>query len=148
MRGTCTGDVWGQVCGPEAGSSPLPLLSPSVPSPCPQLPLPNQGEDSSVLFQASVREDARRLRQKEEEEEFQLAVVKTQSYLRETEGPYMKEKIQGQIRQWFIECQSVSPASAPVPLHPCPHPCLVLWSNLGSFLHSLTCYQHATDTWA
>lgn len=43
----------------------------------------------------------------EKEDEFQLALVKTQDALREIEGPVMKEKMQEQIRQWFIECQSV-----------------------------------------
>ncbi|KAM5303199.1 IQ and AAA domain-containing protein 1-like [Glossophaga mutica] len=69
---------------------------------------PSQWEDSGTLFQASIREDARRLLQKEKEEEFQMAVVKTQNYLKETEGPYVKEKIQEQIRQWFIECHALT----------------------------------------
>ena len=58
----------------------------------------------------------RRLRQAEKEEEFQLAVVKARDHLREVEGPDMKDKMKEQIRQWFIECQSVPPASADPPL--------------------------------
>ncbi|XP_045693735.1 IQ and AAA domain-containing protein 1-like [Phyllostomus hastatus] len=72
------------------------------------LPSPSHGEDSGILFQASIREDARRLLQKEKEEEFQLATVKTRNYLKETEGPYIKEEIQEQIRQWFIECHALT----------------------------------------
>ncbi|XP_036885400.1 IQ and AAA domain-containing protein 1-like [Sturnira hondurensis] len=72
------------------------------------LPSPSQGEDSGVLLEASIREGARRLLQKGKEEEFQLATVKTQNYLKETEGPYLKEKIQEQIRQWFIECHALT----------------------------------------
>lgn len=54
----------------------------------------------------------------EKEEEFQLAMVKTHDALKETEGPDMKEKLKEQIRQWFIECQSVSPASADPTFNP------------------------------
>lgn len=151
MRGTCVGNAWGQVCEPEAGSSPLPLLSPSVPSPCPQLPLPNQVECLGMRSLTSLREDARRLRQIEKEEEFQLASVKTQDALKETEGPDMKEKIKAQIRQWFIECQSVSPPQLTQPSTPslpysCLHICLVLWSSLGPFLHSPLSHQHTANT--
>lgn len=68
--------------------------------------------------QASLGADVRRLRQTEKEEEFQLAVVKAHDHLRELEGPDMKEKMKEQIRQWFIECQSVSAASADPPPPP------------------------------
>lgn len=70
------------------------------------------------LSVANLRKDVRRFRQIEKEEEFQMAIVKTQEALRETEGPNMKEKMKEQIRQWFIECQSVSPASADSTLNP------------------------------
>lgn len=50
----------------------------------------------------------------EKEEEFQDAIGKTHDSLAETEGPDMKEKMKDQIRQWFIECQSV-PTAAAVP---------------------------------
>ena len=70
------------------------------------------------MARASLREDVRRLRQVEKEEEFQLAIAKTHEALRELEGPDMKEKMKEQIRQWFIECQSVSPASPDPTLSP------------------------------
>lgn len=70
------------------------------------------------MYQASLREDIRRVRQTEKEEEFQLEIEKTHDSIKETEGPDMKEKLKEQIRQWFIECQSVSPAfNASFPPH-------------------------------
>ena len=110
---------------------PTPPLSPSPPGPRPQLPLASPAEPMGAVSQASLGADVRRLRQTEKEEEFQLAMVKAHDHLRELEGPDMKEKMKEQIRQWFIECQSVSAASADLPLPPprtlsCPpHPTLV-----------------------
>ncbi|XP_054449406.1 IQ and AAA domain-containing protein 1-like [Pteronotus mesoamericanus] len=72
------------------------------------LPSPSPEEPLGVLSQAGRGEDARRLLQLEKEEELQSAMVKVQSYLRETEGPAMKERIQEQIRQWFIECHALT----------------------------------------
>ncbi|KAI5942696.1 IQ and AAA domain-containing protein 1-like [Manis javanica] len=54
------------------------------------------------------REDVRRLRQLEEEEESQVAIVKTHNSLKETEGPDTKEKMKEQIRQWFMECHALT----------------------------------------
>ena len=36
---------------------------------------------------------------------FQKALVTVKDKLAEIEGPEMKEKMQDQIRQWFIECR-------------------------------------------
>lgn len=66
----------------------------------------------NVLAQAFTGEEARRTRQEEKEEEFQEAIGKTHESLTETEGPDMKERMKDQIRQWFIECQSVSTTTA------------------------------------
>lgn len=125
MRGlTCAGVLGEQggrcVClRPGAGPSALPLLSPWASSPLPQLPSPpSQVENAGVSYQAGLGEDIRRIHQIEKEEEFQLAMVKTHDALKETEGPDMKEKLKEQIRQWFIECQSVSPASADPTFNP------------------------------
>lgn len=62
-------------------------------------------------------EESRRTRQVEKEEEFQEAIAKTHESLTETEGPDMKERMKDQIRQWFIECQSVSTAAADPTFH-------------------------------
>lgn len=56
----------------------------------------------------------------EKEEEFQDAIGKTHDSLTETEGPDMKEKMKDQIRQWFIECQSVSTVAAVLTFSPSP----------------------------
>lgn len=53
----------------------------------------------------------------EKEEEFQEAIGKTHESLTETEGPDMKERMKDQIRQWFIECQSVSTTTADSTFH-------------------------------
>ncbi|XP_030789142.1 IQ and AAA domain-containing protein 1-like [Rhinopithecus roxellana] len=72
------------------------------------LPSPNQVEHLSIISQACLWEDVRRLRQVEKEEEFQAAMVKAHDSLAETEGPDMKEKMKEQIRQWFIECHDLT----------------------------------------
>lgn len=102
-----SGTSGGQVSGVR--SSSLSPLSPSAPFPLPQLPSSTQGAPSGVNAVASLGDSVRRLLQVEKEEEYQLAVVKTQDTLKETEGPDLKEKMKEQIRQWFIECQSVNP---------------------------------------
>lgn len=115
-----SGTSGGQVSG--AGSSSLSPLSPSAPFPLPQLPSSTQGAPSGFNAVASLGDSVRRLLQVEKEEEYQLAVVKTQDTLKETEGPDLKEKMKEQIRQWFIECQSVNPR--PSRLGPPPLPLL------------------------
>ncbi|XP_066093644.1 IQ and AAA domain-containing protein 1-like [Saccopteryx bilineata] len=72
------------------------------------LTLPNQVERQGSTSPTTLMEDVRRLQQMEKEEEFQLAAVKTQDALRETEGPDMREKIKEQIREWFIECHALT----------------------------------------
>ncbi|XP_058430353.1 IQ and AAA domain-containing protein 1-like [Marmota monax] len=74
------------------------------------LPSTNQAERFRIMSRAKLREETRRLRQVEKEEQFRLAMEKTPEALREVEGPDLKEKMKDQIRQWFIECQSVSTA--------------------------------------
>ncbi|XP_037371775.1 IQ and AAA domain-containing protein 1-like [Talpa occidentalis] len=65
-------------------------------------------ERTDILFKADLGEDVRRLRQVEKEQEFQTAIAKASSSLRETEGPDMKERLKEQIRQWFIECHDLT----------------------------------------
>ncbi|XP_036086113.1 IQ and AAA domain-containing protein 1-like [Rousettus aegyptiacus] len=72
------------------------------------LPSSTQGAPSGFNAVASLGDSVRRLLQVEKEEEYQLAVVKTQDTLKETEGPDLKEKMKEQIRQWFIECHALT----------------------------------------
>lgn len=88
-----------------------------------------------VLWKATLREETQRLRQKETEEELHVAREKARESVAETEGPYMKEKMREQIRQWFIECRSVCRASESCPLSllgpfPAPAPVPGLFSPL------------------
>ena len=50
-------------------------------------------------------EGARRVTQEMHEQEYQQALVTIKDKIRENEGPDMKETMQDQIRQWFIECR-------------------------------------------
>jgi len=43
--------------------------------------------------------------QEENEVEYQQALVTVKEKIRHVEGPDMKEMMQDQIRQWFIECR-------------------------------------------
>ncbi|KAM6216178.1 IQ and AAA domain-containing protein 1-like [Rhynchocyon petersi] len=72
------------------------------------LPSRNKLESGSILYQASLKDDTRRLHQKEKEEEFQVAMTHTHDSLIETEGPDIREKMKEQIRQWFIECHALT----------------------------------------
>ena len=63
-------------------------------------------------------------------DEIQTAAVKALGV-----SPKMKE----QIRQWFIECQSVSPASADPPLSPAVNPPLALLTRPRLTPQPLTC---------
>ncbi|XP_036036159.1 IQ and AAA domain-containing protein 1-like [Onychomys torridus] len=72
------------------------------------LPSPDQTGRLSILNQAFLGDESRRIRQVEKEEEFRDAIGKTHDSLTETEGPDMKEKMKDQIRQWFIECHALT----------------------------------------
>jgi len=50
-------------------------------------------------------QDDRRVTQEENEVEYQQALVTVKEKIRHVEGPDMKEMMQDQIRQWFIECR-------------------------------------------
>ena len=58
------------------------------------------------LFVTKV-EGARRVTQEMHEQEYQQALGTIKDKIRDTEGPDMKETMQDQIRQWFIECRCV-----------------------------------------
>ena len=51
--------------------------------------------------------DHRRLVQLENEKEYQKALVSIKEKLRDVEGAEMRENMQDQIRQWFIESRLV-----------------------------------------
>ncbi|XP_039272100.1 dynein regulatory complex protein 11-like isoform X2 [Styela clava] len=57
---------------------------------------------------AENTEMARRVTQDEYEVEYQQALVTVKEKIREVEGPDMKERMQDQIRQWFIECRDAT----------------------------------------
>ena len=52
-------------------------------------------------------EGARRVTQEMHEQEYQQALITIKDKIRDNEGPDMKESMQDQIRQWFIEVRSV-----------------------------------------
>lgn len=47
----------------------------------------------------------RRVTQEDNEVEYQQALVTVKEKIRQVEGPDIKEMMQDQIRQWFIECR-------------------------------------------
>ncbi|ELU03195.1 hypothetical protein CAPTEDRAFT_153643 [Capitella teleta] len=53
-------------------------------------------------------ETDRRRTQEIHEQEYQQALITIKDKIRESEGPDMKERMQDQIRQWFIECRDAS----------------------------------------
>ncbi|CAF4953691.1 unnamed protein product, partial [Rotaria socialis] len=61
-----------------------------------------------LLADVRAHEDERRKRQEKHEITYQQALIATREKIKQTEGPDMKERLQEQIRQWFIECRNVS----------------------------------------
>ena len=57
------------------------------------------------MYNAEQVMDHRRAVQQENEREYQKALVSIKDKLREVEGPEIRENMQDQIRQWFIECR-------------------------------------------
>ena len=58
-----------------------------------------------LLAEVRSHEDERRKRQEKHEISYQQALIATREKIKQTEGPDMKERLQDQIRQWFIECR-------------------------------------------
>jgi hypothetical protein len=58
-----------------------------------------------LLGDVRAHEDERRKRQEKHEINYQQALIATREKIKQTEGPDMKERLQDQIRQWFIECR-------------------------------------------
>ncbi|KAK6482945.1 dynein regulatory complex protein 11 isoform X1 [Huso huso] len=72
------------------------------------LPAPQQQQTSAARLQAQQVESARHVVQEEHEVEFQHALVSIRETIRSLEGPDIKESLQEQIRQWFIECHDAT----------------------------------------
>ncbi|MGH0123974.1 UNVERIFIED_CONTAM: hypothetical protein FKN15_009486, partial [Acipenser sinensis] len=76
------------------------------------LPAPQQQQTSAARLQAQQVESARHVVQEEHEVEFQHALVSIRETIHSLEGPDIKESLQEQIRQWFIECQVAAELAA------------------------------------
>lgn len=70
------------------------------------MPLPHDPKNTTVENARRV-ENLRRTTQDQHEQEYQQALITIKDKIRESEGPDMKENMQEQIRQWFIECRFV-----------------------------------------
>ncbi|KAM8934134.1 dynein regulatory complex protein 11 [Pelodytes ibericus] len=68
-------------------------------------PPPNFYKVSMAEVIAEKTESLRSELQEQHEAEYQLALIKIKDSLRETEALDMKETLQDQLRQWFIECR-------------------------------------------
>lgn len=70
------------------------------------VPPPHDPKNTTIESAKKV-EGIRHTTQDLHEQEYQQALITTKDKIRETEGPDMKENMQEQIRQWFIECRYV-----------------------------------------
>lgn len=60
---------------------------------------------SPAHLRAQELKDGRHRVQEEHEIEYQKALVNIKESVRSVDGPDIKETLQEQIRQWFIECR-------------------------------------------
>ncbi|CAH8556235.1 unnamed protein product [Schistosoma rodhaini] len=65
-------------------------------------------QKSSVVKLANRVDAVRRVTQNIYEQEYQQALIQVKEKIRDTEGPDMREAMQDQIRQWFIECRDAT----------------------------------------
>ena len=63
--------------------------------------------ESASFCQATKVAEYRRLMKKENQLEYEQALITTKEKIRDLEGIDIKESMQDQIRQWFIECRLV-----------------------------------------
>lgn len=63
---------------------------------------------SNPFVTAVKTEESRRVVQEENDIDYKQALVTTKEQIREMQGPDMKEMMQDQIRQWFIECRDLT----------------------------------------
>uniref|UniRef100_A0A7M4FUI0 IQ motif containing with AAA domain 1 n=1 Tax=Crocodylus porosus TaxID=8502 RepID=A0A7M4FUI0_CROPO len=71
-------------------------------------PPPHFYRISASLMQAQRVEATRCEVQEKHDEEYKKGLVAIKNRLREMEGPDIKESLQDQIRQWFIECRHIT----------------------------------------
>lgn len=72
--------------------------------PCLQIPAQQMTPNPAHLRAQQVKDSRHRV-QEEHENEYQKALVDIKESVETVDGPYMKETLQEQIRQWFIECR-------------------------------------------
>ncbi|CAL8093243.1 unnamed protein product [Calicophoron daubneyi] len=65
-------------------------------------------QKSNMVKLAQRVEAVRRVTQNIYEQEYQDALIKCKEKVRESEGPEMREAMQDQIRQWFVECRDAT----------------------------------------
>ncbi|KAF6780511.1 hypothetical protein AHF37_00021 [Paragonimus kellicotti] len=65
-------------------------------------------QKSNMVKLAQRVEAIRRVTQNIYEQEYQDALIKVREKIRESEGPDMRETMQDQIRQWFVECRDAT----------------------------------------
>ncbi|VDP89205.1 unnamed protein product [Echinostoma caproni] len=65
-------------------------------------------QKSNMVKLAQRVEAVRRVTQNIYEQEYQDAIIRLKEKVRETEGPDMREAMQDQIRQWFVECRDAT----------------------------------------
>ncbi|CAH8626047.1 unnamed protein product [Dicrocoelium dendriticum] len=65
-------------------------------------------QKSNIVKLAQRIEGVRRMTQSIFEQEYQEALIKVKEKIRDSEGPDMRETIQDQIRQWFVECRDAT----------------------------------------
>ncbi|CAI9720153.1 regulatory complex 11-like [Octopus vulgaris] len=70
-------------------------------------PLPNIPGNTAVASALNTMEKRRAI-QEVHEEEYRQALVSVKERIQDVEGSDMKERMQDQIRQWFIECRDAS----------------------------------------
>ncbi|CAH8522754.1 unnamed protein product [Heterobilharzia americana] len=65
-------------------------------------------QKSSIVKLANRVDAVRRVTQNIYEQEYQQALINVKEKIRDTEGPDMRETMQDEIRQWFIECRDAT----------------------------------------
>ncbi|XP_030637612.1 dynein regulatory complex protein 11 [Chanos chanos] len=69
---------------------------------------PEQPTPSPAQQRAQQVEAIRRQKQEEHEAEYQQALVDIKETVRNVDGPEIRESLQEQIRQWFLECRDAN----------------------------------------